>query len=139
MAGGSTSLCRRLRQWADRLKADVVVLAVAVRDPRVPTVAKLLAAIVVAYALSPIDLIPDFIPVLGYLDDILLLPLGIWLVLRLVPDDVLAAIRAEQVAKATADTLPRSKTAAMVIIALWVLAMLALAAWLQGRFGVPGV
>src|SRR5436190_23901196 len=75
----------RVRQWARILKRDVVALYLAARDPRVPWYAKIVAACVAAYALSPIDLIPDFIPVLGYLDDIILVPLGIALAIRLIP------------------------------------------------------
>lgn len=78
----------RLRQWARRLKADVHALALAARHPEVPWYAKALAVIVAAYAVSPIDLIPDFIPVLGYLDDLVLLPLGIALTIRLIPRPV---------------------------------------------------
>src|SRR6266852_5354025 len=82
--------------WRDRvraLKRDVVAIALAVRDPRVPWYAKAVGVCVVAYALSPIDLIPDFVPVLGYLDDLVLVPLGLLLVLRLIPVDVLAEHR----------------------------------------------
>ena len=74
-----------MRQWARDLKTELTALALAMRDPRVPWPVKLLAGAVVAYALSPVDLIPDFIPVLGYLDDLLLVPLGILLVRKLLP------------------------------------------------------
>ena len=83
----------RLRRRVEALKADTWALALAARDPRVPWYAKAVAAITVAYALSPIDLIPDFIPVLGYLDDLVLVPLGIALAIRLLPPDVLAEHR----------------------------------------------
>ena len=83
----------RLRGWARMLKRDIVVMWLAARDPRVPLHVKLLAGLVAGYALSPIDLIPDFIPVLGLLDDLLLVPLGIWLVLRLIPPELLAELR----------------------------------------------
>ena len=85
---------KRLREWGQRLKQDVVALWFCIRHPRTPFIAKALAVVLVAYAFSPIDLIPDFIPVLGYLDDVLILPAGIWLVLKLVPPDVLAECRA---------------------------------------------
>ena len=88
-------MLKRLRRWARSLKAETMVLYFAVRDPRTPLAARLVAAAVVAYALSPIDLIPDFIPVLGLLDDALILPLGIALALRLVPAPVLADARAK--------------------------------------------
>ena len=84
----------RLRTWAAGLKRDVLAIYFAARDPRVPWPAKLLAAAVAAYALSPIDLIPDFIPVLGYLDDLVIVPIGIMLVVRLIPPALMAEHRA---------------------------------------------
>jgi uncharacterized membrane protein YkvA (DUF1232 family) len=80
----------RLKQWARIIKRDVHAVYLAARDPRTPWYAKLLAACVAGYALSPIDLIPDFIPVLGYLDDVLIVPLGILAVMKLVPAEVMA-------------------------------------------------
>ena len=106
----------RLRRWARALKRDVVALYLAARDPRVPWYAKAVAACVAAYAFSPIDLIPDFIPVLGYLDDLIILPLGILLAVRLVPPDVMAELRAEADRRAAR---PTSRIAAIVIVALW--------------------
>ena len=88
---------QRVRAWARRIKRDVVAVWIAARDRRTPGAARLLAAAVAAYALSPIDLIPDFIPVLGYLDDVVLVPLGILLVVRLVPPGLMAEFRAEAV------------------------------------------
>ena len=111
-------MIERLRTWACALKRNIAVLALAARDPAVPLAAKLLAGAVAAYALSPSDLIPDFIPVLGLLDDLLLLPAGIWLVLRMIPPEVLADLRMRAEAQAQ---LPRSKFAALVIVGLWVL------------------
>jgi uncharacterized membrane protein YkvA (DUF1232 family) len=119
------ALLDTLRQRARHLKTDVLALYLAARHPRTPWYARLLVAAVVAYALSPIDLIPDFIPVLGYLDDLILVPLGIALAIRLVPDDVMTECRAR-----AADTLakrPVSRLAAAIIIVTWVgLALLAL-------------
>ena len=117
----------RLAEWAHALKRESLALYYAARDPRTPWYAKVVAGAVVAYALSPIDLIPDFIPVLGYLDDLLLLPLGIWLALGLVPAPVLADARRR--AEATLER-PRSRTAAMVIVAIWVVGAIALGTWL---------
>lgn len=117
----------RLADWAHALKRESLALYYAARDPRTPWYAKLLAGAVVAYALSPIDLIPDFIPVLGYLDELLLLPLGIWLALRLVPAAVLADARRR--AEATLER-PTSRTAAVVIVAVWVACAIALGSWL---------
>jgi uncharacterized membrane protein YkvA (DUF1232 family) len=85
----------RLKQWANELRRDIVALSLAARDPRVPWYAKAVAAAVAAYALSPIDLIPDFVPVLGQLDDLILVPLGIWLVVKLIPAPVMADLRAQ--------------------------------------------
>jgi uncharacterized membrane protein YkvA (DUF1232 family) len=109
----------RLRDWAREIKTDAVALSLAVGDRRVPWYAKLLAAVVAAYALSPIDLIPDFIPVLGYLDDVILVPLGILLVVKLIPSDVMADLRAEAEARAER---PRSRAGAAAVIGLWVAA-----------------
>ena len=115
-----------LKQWARALKRDVVALWIAGRDRRVPWTAKAVAAAVAAYALSPIDLIPDFIPVLGYLDDLILVPLGIMLAVRLIPPALMAEFRAEATRR---EALPRSRAAAAAIIALW-LGAAALLLWL---------
>ena len=109
----------RLKRWAHALKRDVVALWHAARDPRVPLAAKLVAGAVAAYALSPIDLIPDFIPVLGYLDDLLIVPAGIWLALRLIPPALMADLRrhAEE-----AEAFPVSRAGAAAVVLLWVAA-----------------
>ena len=120
----------RWKQWARLVRRDAHALYLAARDPRVPWYAKVFAAAIAAYALSPIDLIPDFIPVLGYLDDLLLLPLGIALVARLIPPDVMAELRA--VAAAALDR-PVSRTAASAIVAVWIASVL-LAVWLGFGF-----
>src|SRR6266705_899076 len=83
------------KQWARRIKRDAIALWLAARDPRTPAAAKIVAGAVAAYALSPIDLIPDFIPVIGYLDDLLIVPLGIWLVVSLIPDEIMVEYRAK--------------------------------------------
>ncbi|QYY24832.1 YkvA family protein [Diaphorobacter sp. MNS-0] len=106
-------LLQTAKQWARALKRDVLVVYLAARDPRNPWALRLLALAVAAYALSPIDLVPDFIPVLGYLDDLLIVPLGLALVLRLLPPPVLLA--------------------AAIIIMLWVLLAVLLFAWWRGR------
>ena len=118
----------RLRRWARVIKRDVLALYLAARDPRVPWYAKAMAACVAAYALSPIDLIPDFIPVLGYLDDLLLLPLGILLAARLVPPAIMAELRAEADARHAAR--PVSSTGAAAIGVVWAVSLLAAAYWL---------
>jgi len=117
-----------LKVWAGRLKRDVVALWLAARDPRTPWHAKALAGFVAAYALSPIDLIPDFIPVIGWLDDLLIVPAGIWLALRLVPPELMAEFREQAESRAR----PRSRAAAAIIIALW-LAAAGLLLWLWLR------
>jgi uncharacterized membrane protein YkvA (DUF1232 family) len=105
------------RQRARLLKAETYALYLAYRDPRVPWYAKVITACVVAYALSPIDLIPDFIPVLGYLDDLALVPLGIALALRLIPPHVMAECRARARA---AEARPANRAAAVAIVAIWI-------------------
>ena len=126
---GSVRVRERLQIWARQLTLDVEALWRAARDPRTPWYAKWLAMGIVAYALSPIDLIPDFIPVLGYLDDLLLVPLGIWLVLRLIPPHVMAEHRA---AAQAAPKRPRNVMAAIVIVLVWIACALAFAQWLWG-------
>lgn len=106
----------RLRSWARLVKRDVLALYLAARDPRVPWHAKALAMIVAAYAISPIDLIPDVVPVLGYLDDLVILPLGIYLVVKLIPADILEELRQRA---AAIDRRPVSIAAAAVIVVLW--------------------
>lgn len=113
-------MLQKLKDLAARLKLQLRALHLAARDPRTPWYAKVLAAAVLAYALSPVDLIPDMLPVLGYLDDLVLVPLGIYLALRMIPSPVLADCRAK--AAAAAEQLPHSRTAAAVVIAVWLLA-----------------
>lgn len=113
----------RLRQWARQVKRDGITLWFAVKDPRTPWYAKTLAAFVVAYALSPIDLIPDFVPVLGYVDDVLLLPGLIWLTIKLLPKEVLIDSRSRAEALMAADRgRPTSKVGAAFVLLLWILA-----------------
>ncbi len=119
----------RWKAWVSSLKRNTYALYLAARDARVPIPAKLLIAAVVAYALSPIDLIPDFIPVVGYLDDMLLLPLGIRLVMRLIPREVWSECQATAARRAR--ELPTSRTAAMIIIMIWVVAAGVLVLWAQ--------
>jgi uncharacterized membrane protein YkvA (DUF1232 family) len=123
----------RLRAWARATRRDAVALYLAARDPRVPWPAKAVAVAVAAYALSPIDLIPDFIPVLGLLDDLLLVPLGIVVARRLVPADLIEEHRraAERLLAA-----PRSRAAAVAIVLVWSALALAAIAYLVGSFSV---
>jgi uncharacterized membrane protein YkvA (DUF1232 family) len=109
------------KKWATSLRNNTYALYLASRDARVPILAKIIIGLVVAYALSPIDLIPDFIPVIGYVDDLILLPLGIWLAIRLIPQDVWKECQA--LAMGQISELPRSRRAAFVIIVIWFLAI----------------
>lgn len=123
-----SSLIACLRRWASRLANDVVTVYLAGRDRRTPRLARLVALVVAAYALSPIDLIPDFVPVLGYLDDLILLPIGIMLVLRLLPPELLAELRAEAHRRGR---LPHSRWAGAAIVAVWVAGTALVGCWLQ--------
>ena len=116
-----------LKRKAEGLRADIFALHLAVRRPDVPWYAKAVAVAVVAYALSPIDLIPDFIPVFGYLDDLVLLPLGIALAARFVPRNVLEECRA-QARRRIAEKGPKNWTAATIVVLIW-LAVLGAIAW----------
>lgn len=117
----------KVKGWARRLKGYVVALWFACKDLGTPRLTKALALFTVAYALSPIDLIPDFVPVLGFVDDAIILPGLIWLVLRMIPPEVMADCRAKaEEWLASGNGKPVSKVAGAVIVALW----LALAAWL---------
>jgi uncharacterized membrane protein YkvA (DUF1232 family) len=125
------SLLTALRQKARALKVETLALYLVARDPRVPWYARLFVAAVVAYALSPIDLIPDFVPVLGYLDDLILVPLGLALALRMVPRPVLEECRARARAE-FANGRPTSRAAVLAILAIWLLSAV-LTAWLLLR------
>lgn len=116
-----------LRERARFLKRETMALYFAIRDPRTPLIVKIIAGIVVTYALSPIDFIPDFIPVLGYLDDVILVPLGIALCLRLIPEPVLAEARKRA---ELLSARPKSYTAATIIVLLWLAGFAALSLWL---------
>jgi len=120
----------RLKRWANFVRRDAHALYVAARDPRVPWYAKALALAVAAYAASPIDLIPDFIPIVGYLDDLIIVPLGIALVVRLIPPEIMAEHRE---LAAASQHRPVNATAAAVIITIWVLA-LSTTGWLLYRW-----
>jgi len=129
-AHGPTML-ERAKQWARLIKRDVIALWIAARDPRVPWYAKALAMAVAAYALSPIDLIPDFVPVLGYLDDLVIVPLGILLVVALIPAALMAEFRERAVALAAR---PRSTAAAVIFVLIWIAAAVLAGWWLWRSF-----
>jgi len=121
----AVTVIAKARAWAKRIKRDMVALWIAARDPRTPWLAKAVSASVAAYALSPIDLIPDFIPVLGYLDDLLIVPLGIVLAVKLIPNDLMVEFRARA---SEVTERPTNRAAAVGIVAMW-LALLSLCAW----------
>ena len=115
-------MLERLKAWAVELKAQLVTLWFCRSHPRTPLAAKILAALVVAYAFSPIDLIPDFIPVLGYLDDLIIVPAGIYLALRMIPEDVIAESRQKaDIWLAQNERKPRNYLAAAAIVFVWLL------------------
>ena len=115
----------RIKSWAKGLKRDIVALWIAARSRRTPITAKLVAGAVAAYALSPIDLIPDFIPILGYLDDLVIVPLGIALAVRLIPAALMAEFRAEAFATAK----PVNRTMAVAIVGVWLVVLVIAAVW----------
>jgi membrane protein DedA with SNARE-associated domain/uncharacterized membrane protein YkvA (DUF1232 family) len=130
LAGGS--LGARVRGWAEVLQRDVYAIYLAARDPRVPWYAKAVALLVAAYAVSPIDLIPDFIPVLGHLDDVILVPLGVLLAARLIPDALLEEHR--RAAAAMAEK-PADWRVGALFIAIWAIALAFALRWLIEMFG----
>lgn len=125
----------RLRAWARRLRTQALTAWWAARDPRTPWPVRMLAFAVAAYAFSPIDLIPDAIPVLGLLDDLLIVPLGVALVIRMTPAHVLADAR--RCAEASA-ARPASRGIAAVIVVIWLAVSAALALWAEGRLSGAG-
>ena len=109
---------KRLKIWAGNLRRDVIALWLAAQDTRVPLYAKMLSSAVAAYALSPIDLIPDFLPIFGYLDDLLILPVGIWAAVKLIPKPIMADLRT----KALDHRKPVSKTGLVAVLFIWLAA-----------------
>ena len=124
-------MIERFKQWARGIKKDLVALYIAGRDPRTPWHAKAVAISVAAYALSPIDLIPDFIPVIGYLDDLIIVPLGIMLAIRLIPSELMAEFRSAAVERGK---LPTHWAGAAIIIGLWIVGLVAVLWWAMKRF-----
>lgn len=109
-----------MKKWAKNLKKQLLVLYLAYRDERVPWYAKLFTMLVVAYAFSPIDLIPDFIPILGYLDDLILVPLGVYLALKLIPEEVLEDCK-RKVEGQSSMNKPKNWITAFLIISIWLI------------------
>lgn len=126
------SILTLLKAQARELKQHTLTVYFAARDPRTPMLVRMIAVFVAAYALSPIDLIPDFIPIIGYLDDLLLIPLGLALVVRLTPPEVLesARVQAQQAA-----SKPISYTAAVFFVALWLIVAWVVVSWVVSVIG----
>jgi uncharacterized membrane protein YkvA (DUF1232 family) len=123
------TMFQRWKQWAHRLKTETYALYYAYKDPRVPWYAKLLAAFVVAHTLSPIDLIPDFIPILGYVDDLIITPLGLALVLRMIPEKVM--MDARQKAALSMEKSDRAGRVGMIIVlCIWAVTAILVIFWL---------
>jgi uncharacterized membrane protein YkvA (DUF1232 family) len=123
-------MMQSLRQWAKTLKRQTYVLYLAYKDPRTPWYARVFTACVVAYAFSPIDLIPDFVPVLGYLDDLILVPLGVAIAIKLIPANVLNDCQ-QEAQRLIEQGKPISRVGAIVILTIWILAFIitVLAIW----------
>ncbi len=121
-----------LKAWAKRVKSEIYALYIAMHDQRTPAYAKYFAMLVIGYALSPIDLIPDFIPVLGLLDDLILLPLGIVALEKMIPLEVMAHAR-RQAHKLVRSGLPASQTAAMIVVGIWALVLSSSIWWAVNR------
>jgi membrane protein DedA with SNARE-associated domain/uncharacterized membrane protein YkvA (DUF1232 family) len=130
VAGGR--LGARMRAWAGDLRRDIYAIYLGARDPRVPWYARALALLIAAYAVSPVDLIPDFIPVLGHLDEVILIPLGIWLLLRLIPSDLLDEHR--RAAEASAER-PTDWRVGAIFVAIWAIALAFVVRWIIEYFG----
>lgn len=122
----------RLKTWARALKRDVIAVWIAARSARTPWIARLLAVGVAAYALSPIDLIPDFIPVIGYLDDLILVPLGIALIVRLIPPPLMAEFRAQALLRTGH---PNSRVAAVLVVLAWIGILALVGNWMFQKVG----
>lgn len=134
MSSGTMSPIEKWKQGSRKLKEETFALYLAYKDPRTPWFAKAFAGLVAAYAFSPIDLVPDFIPVLGYLDDLVLVPLGVTLAFKMIPDQVMVECRAQAQIEMR-DGNPVNRVAALVIVMIWVgLAALAIL-WLVDIFG----
>jgi uncharacterized membrane protein YkvA (DUF1232 family) len=127
------SVVSQLNTWARGIKRDTYALYFAARDPRTPWYAKAFAAAIVAYALSPIDLIPDFIPILGYLDDLIIVPLGLIIAVKLVPAPVMAECRERAV---SLTDRPTSRVGLIIIVALWLLLALGMLLYILDKLGV---
>lgn len=121
---------QKMRLWAKRVKSDIIAIFYAIKHPKTPLIARIVGGIIVGYALSPIDLIPDFIPVLGYLDDVILIPLGITLVLKLIPTDIMAECR-EMVIANPPSSKPKIWVCAFLVIFVWIALVYRIYYWIR--------
>jgi len=121
----SHSVIERLKLFAGRLEMETYALYLAYKDPRVPWIARVFTALVVAHTLSPIDTIPDFIPVLGYLDDLIITPLGIYLALKMIPEQVMVEAR-QKAAEAQEQGNIRSRGGILIVVLIWIVGLVIL-------------
>jgi len=110
----------KIRSWAHAMRREAHAVYLAARDPRVSLLPKILGLVITAYAMSPIDLIPDFVPILGYVDDLLIVPLGLWITVKLIPEEIMHEHRLTAEA---ATHQPISRTGAVLVVLLWVMAL----------------
>ena len=122
-------MIEKLKSWARTVKTNIVSLYIASKDTRTPLLAKVIAVSVITYVLSPIDLIPDFVPVLGYFDDLLIVPLGITLAVRLIPHDLMAEFRTIAIKQ---ECLPPSRIGSFVVVSLWLIGLTFCGWWVFG-------
>lgn len=120
-----------MKKWANRLKSNIVALYLASQDARTPWYAKWFIMAIAAYAVSPIDIIPDFVPILGYLDDLLLLPLAVVLAIRMIPPEVFAECQA--IAQTKSLDTRAGRVAAIVVVVVWLLALTGAVIWVYRR------
>ncbi len=125
-------MLEKAKSWARSINADVVALYIAAKDSRTPLSAKLISVTVVAYALSPIDLIPDFVPIIGYIDDLIIVPLGIILAIRLIPPPLMSEFRS---LASDHERLPKNQTGAIAVICIWLIGAVAIGWWAYHRLG----
>ena len=122
-------MLERFKAWIEQMKKEITVLWLASKDERTPTPALIVCSFVVAYVLSPIDLIPDFIPLIGYLDDVLMLYWGMSLAAKMLPKELLVEFRERSI---EISKLPKSYTGAIIILCTWVVAAVLIISWLMG-------
>ena len=127
---------KALKKWAEQLRRDILTLSIAMRDERTPLWLRLFGFLIIAYALSPIDLMPDFIPFIGFLDELILLPVGLWILIKFLPAEVLANARMQAgIRIANGKKYPCSMAGAIIVIAIWMMVIW----WLWSLFASAAV